>query len=117
MLCDFVFPIIRLAKFFTKLARSSPGPRLLLPGVRALCSSIVTKEAVVSMEDQKARDGGEKAASREQHPVEIPLKSAGEAVFIYKKELVKSPGEKRIHSRRPLPPVPEAPDKDSEQRQ
>src|SRR6516225_5283072 len=91
MLCDFVFPIIRLAKFFTKLARSSPGPRLMLPGVRALCSSIVTKEAVVSMEDQKARDGGEKAASREQHPVEIPLKSAGEAVFIYKKELVKSP--------------------------
>jgi len=69
------------------------------------------------MEDRKARDGEEKAASREQHPVKIPLKSAGEAVLIYKKELVKTPGEKRIHSRRPLPPVPEAPDKDAKESQ
>jgi len=69
------------------------------------------------MEDRKAGDGEKKAARRQSHPVKIRLKSAGEAVLTYKKELVKSPGEKRIHSRRPLPPVPEAPGKDVGQSQ
>jgi hypothetical protein len=69
------------------------------------------------MEDRKAEDGEKKAARRRSHPVKIRLKSAGEAVLTYKKELVKSPGEKRIHSRRPLPPVPEAPGKDAGQSQ
>jgi hypothetical protein len=63
------------------------------------------------MEDRKAGDGEKKAARRRSDSVKIRLKSAGEAVLTYKKELVKSPGEKRIHSRRPLPPVPEAPGK------
>jgi hypothetical protein len=67
------------------------------------------------MEDRKAGDGEKKAAWRQSDPVKIRLKSAGEAVLTYKKELVKSPGEKRIHSRRPLPPVPEAPGKDAGQ--
>jgi hypothetical protein len=65
------------------------------------------------MEDRKAGDGEKKVARSRSHPVKIRLKSAGEAVLTYKKELVKSPGEKRIHSRRPLPPVPEAPGKDA----
>jgi hypothetical protein len=67
------------------------------------------------MEDRKAADSEKKAAGRRPGPVKIRLKPAGEAVLTYKKELVKSPGEKRIHSRRPLPPVSEAPGKDAGQ--
>ena len=69
------------------------------------------------MEDRKAGDGEKKVARRRSGPVKTRLKSAGEAVLTYKKELVKSPEEKRIHSRRPLPPVPEAPGKGAKQSQ
>jgi hypothetical protein len=69
------------------------------------------------MEDRKTGDGEEKIKRRRSRPLKIRLKSAGDAVLTYKKELVKSPEEKRIHSRRPLPPVPEAPGKDSGQSQ
>jgi hypothetical protein len=69
------------------------------------------------MEDRKAGSGDEEAAGRRAHPSRIRLKPAGEAVVTYKKSLVKSPGDKRIHSRRPLPPVPEAPSEERGQSQ
>jgi hypothetical protein len=69
------------------------------------------------MEDRKAGSGEEEAAGRRAHPGRIRLKPAGEAVVTYKKSFVKSPGEKRIHSRRPLPPVPGAPPEERGQNQ
>jgi hypothetical protein len=50
---------------------------------------------------------------RRSRPGEISLKPAGEVVVTHEDMPAKLPEDKRIHPRRPLPPVPEAPSEDA----
>ena len=44
----------------------------------------------------------------------ITLRSAGEVVITHRESAEKAPKDKRIHPRRPMPKVPEAPPEDKE---
>ena len=65
------------------------------------------------MRGRKVRAGKKKAGLKRLRPGEVRLSSAGEAVLTYKEAPAKPPEDKRIHPRRPLPLVPEAPAEDT----
>jgi hypothetical protein len=59
----------------------------------------------------------ESAKRQKKRPVgESTLKSSGEVVLRYEKTAAKAPEGKRIHSRRPLPLVPDAPSQKSQEK-
>lgn len=66
------------------------------------------------MSDRKAR--ADKEDDKGSHPQqnEVNLDYSGEVVLTPKATLPKAPERKRIHPRRPLPRVPEAPAKDED---
>jgi hypothetical protein len=66
-------------------------------------------------QDPEDQPGGKQAGGKGSRS--IRLKSVGKRKLSYQEELDKSSDEKRIHHRRPLPPVPEAPPEDTEKRQ
>lgn len=63
------------------------------------------------------RESGKKSKpDSEETTADLPLQYSGEVKVVYVPEPPKAPEGKRIHKRRPLPPVPEgddAPDPDS----
>lgn len=66
-------------------------------------------------QDPEGQPSGKQAGGKGSRS--IRLKSVGKRKLFYKEELDKGSEEKRIHQRRPLPPVPEAPPEDTEKRQ
>lgn len=66
-------------------------------------------------QEPQGQSGGKQAGGK--GSPSIRLKSVGKRKLLYQEELDKSSEEKRIHQRRPLPPVPEAPPEDTEKRQ
>jgi hypothetical protein len=63
------------------------------------------------MPDQKGQKESEETQS---NPRETRLEPGGEAVVTYKEMPDRPEPDKRIHSRRPLPPIPDAPNRDGE---
>jgi hypothetical protein len=66
----------------------------------------------MATQDPEDRSGEKEAVGKGSRP--IRLKSAGKGTVLYKKAFGETSEEKRIHARRPLPPVPEAPPDDTE---
>ncbi len=64
------------------------------------------------MPDQKAQ---KESAETQSNPRETRLEPGGEAVVTYEEMPVRPEADKRIHSRRPLPPIPDAPKKEGEE--
>ena len=62
------------------------------------------------MPDRETRNEGQKETEKRQSVGEVHLKPAGEAHVKPQDTPVEPPADKRIHSRRPLPLVPEGPD-------
>jgi hypothetical protein len=58
-----------------------------------------------------SEEGTDKEKSKGSQPRqdEVSLEPAGEVVVIPETSLPKPPEDKRIHPRRPLPPIPDAP--------
>jgi hypothetical protein len=65
------------------------------------------------MQDRKTETEKTKAASKPSDLGEIELKPAGDTVVTAKDLPAKAAGNKRIHPRRPLPLVPDAPDEET----
>ncbi len=58
---------------------------------------------------RKSRSGKGKRMEKERPPArEVTLKPGTEVVLTPKEAPAKQPEDKRIHARRPLPPIPEA---------
>ena len=66
------------------------------------------------MSDSEAGTDREKSKGNQPREDEVSLESSGEVVVIPKASLPKPPEDKRIHPRRPLPPIPDAPDEGRE---
>lgn len=64
------------------------------------------------MPDQKTP---KESAETPSNPRETRLEPGGEAVVTYKEMPVRPKVDKRIHSRRPLPPIPEARNEEGEE--
>lgn len=68
------------------------------------------------MQDQQTGTGEKDAGQEHERPDEVPLKWVGDIVITPNKEPAEPPRDKRIHPRRPMPPVPERPSEDKGER-
>lgn len=66
------------------------------------------------MSGSEAGTDKEKSKGSQPRQDEVSLEPSGEVVVIPKASLPKAPEDKRIHPRRPLPPIPDAPDEGKE---
>ena len=64
------------------------------------------------MSDRKDESHKNNDTGRKTRRDEVDLESSGEVTVLPKRSLPTPPEDKRIHPRRPLPLVPEAPDED-----
>ena len=66
------------------------------------------------MSDSEAGTDKEKSKGSQSRQDEVSLEPSGEVMLIPETSLPKPPEDKRIHPRRPLPPIPDAPDEGKE---
>jgi hypothetical protein len=76
--------------------------------------SNISGEGATTLSDRRARVEDEDDRGVEPQQNEISLDYSGEAVVVPKESLPKPPQDKRIHPRRPLPQVPQAPPEDED---
>ena len=69
------------------------------------------------MQDRKGGPGKRKAKRKSPRPRDITLRSAGEVMITYTDAPAKPAEDKRIHPRRPMPLVPEAPTENPKEEQ